>query len=124
MPENNIFEYIFGIEDDMTCQINNQNFYDNINEYYQMLYSALASTPAWKPGCTAPPTTVFNENGCDNNTEYEICNGMSDFFFVFLTKVYPCATKKFCVLCFLFWYLVYSVLLFTCLLFNNIGFNR
>ena len=79
----------------MICQINNDNFY----EYYQLFYGI----PAWTPGCTCQPTIVFNGNGivkvgidiglCDNNNEYEICNGMYDIFilcFVFLVLVFYC----------------------------------
>ena len=88
--KHNILEYKFGIEYEMICQINNDNLNDNINEYYQSLYSTPASyiTSAWTTISIPQPTIVFIENGigtaridiclCEYNTEYEISNGMSD----------------------------------------------
>ena len=70
-------------------------------------------------GCIHQSRIVFNENGiigkagidivycifgiglCDNNNEYEICNGMYDIFVV----LYLCTKQKTNVFCFLFRYL-------------------
>ena len=92
MAENNILEYIFGIEYAMIPQINNDNFYSNTNEYCPSLYATPASTPAWTTVFIPHPTIVFiakdigkpgiDIGSCDNNNEYEISNGMSDIIIV------------------------------------------
>ena len=64
--------------------INHDNFYDHTDGYYQLLFP----TTGWTP------TIVFHGNGigkagidigfCDNNNEYEIFNGMSCYFVLFI----------------------------------------
>ena len=65
MTESDTLEYIFGIEYEMICEINNENFYKNINEYYQLSYYCYHCYqllyPA--PACTSQSTIVLNENG-------------------------------------------------------------
>ena len=58
LPRNDFLKYIFGIE------INNENFCDNINGYYnyQLLYPMSARTPFRIRGSTLEPTIVFNGN--------------------------------------------------------------
>ena len=78
----------------MMGKINNENFCDNTNEYYQLLYATPAPTPQ--------STIVFHENGikisgivvkdvfrvdCNESMiDNETCNGMFDFYFFFFFK--------------------------------------
>ena len=108
LSKNNILEYIFGVANDivrdMIGVINNENFYDNINGYYQLLHPTHAPSSAPTP----QSTIVFNKNcikipginvlkgvfdiGCnesmlDNEMNKEICGAMlifSKFLFVLL----------------------------------------
>ena len=129
LSENNILEYIFGIECEMICQMNNDNFCNIIlfMNIINLLYPTPAPTLACTPDSTPQPTNTFNGNGigepsidigsCDDNNEYEIWDGMCDIL-IFLSLC-----KKFKnVLCLVFLVLIFGVFVvlvyvFVCLIF-------
>ena len=85
--ENSELQYIFGNENDivsdMIGKINNENFCDNINEYYQLLYATSAQSTivfSIKISGINVAKGVFrvgNESMIDNET----WNGMFNFYF-------------------------------------------
>ena len=104
------------------------NIYYQLSYYCQYYYRSLYPTTATVRTCQS--IIVFNKNDiekarigiadcifgiglCDNNNKCPLRNGM---FYVYISL----CKKKFCVLCLLFWYLMYWRLLFHVCLFDNI----
>ena len=93
--ENYILEDVFGVANDIVCNmICNENFYDNINGYFQLLYPTPISIPTPKPtiGFNDLDTGMLGINilkyefgtGLGKNVfDNEICNGMIDFYLFF-----------------------------------------